>query len=94
MAGYLLGRALTAEAVAKGAYECVVYGGKLSGAMNCKHEVCMVVSRGVASFGSLLSSMVAGRSRVALRVSREIRREDLVPGLSLFGSLTMITLVG
>jgi len=35
----------------------------------------MVVSRGVVSLGSFLSSVVAGRSRVALRVSREVRRE-------------------
>ena len=90
----LLGRALTAEAFAKVAYEFVVYGGRLSGAMNCNHEVFMVVSRGVVSFGRFLSSKVVGRSRVALRVSKEVRREDLGPGLSPFGSLAMITLVG
>jgi hypothetical protein len=54
----------------------------------------MVVSRGVVSLGSFLSSEVAGRSRVALRVSREVRKEILGPGLSPFGSLTMITMVG
>ena len=55
----------------------------------------MVVSRGsVVSLGSFLSSEVAGRSRVALRVSKEVRRVVLEPGLSLFGSLAMITLVG
>ena len=62
--------------------------------MKCNHELCMVVSRGVVSFGSFLSSKVAGRSRVALRVSREVRSEDLGPGLSPFGSLAIITLVG
>jgi hypothetical protein len=34
------------------------------------------------------------RSRVALRVSREFRIEVLGPGLSPFGNLAMITLVG
>jgi hypothetical protein len=94
VAGRLLGRAVTAEAFAKVAYEFVVFGGRLSGAMNCSHEMCMMVSRGVVSFGSFLSCMVAGRSRVALRVSREVRMEDSGPGLSPFGSLAMITLVG
>ena len=54
----------------------------------------MVVSRGVGSLGSFLSSVQAGRRRVALRVSREARREVLGPGLSPLGSLAMITLVG
>ena len=94
VAGRLLGRELTAEAFAKVAYGFVVHGGRLSGAMNCSHEVCMVVSRGVVSFGSFLSSEIAGRSRVALRVSREVRRGVLGPGLSPFGSLAMVTLVG
>jgi hypothetical protein len=94
VAGRLLGRALTAEAFAKVAYEFVVYGGRLSGAMNYNHKVCMVVSRGVVSFGSFLSFEVAGRSRAAQRVSREVRREVLGPNLSSFGSLVMITLVG
>jgi hypothetical protein len=31
---------------------------------------------------------------VALRVSREVRRDVLGPGLSLFGNVAMITLVG
>jgi hypothetical protein len=39
----------------------------------------MVVSRGVVSLGSFLSSEVAGRIRVALRVSREVRRNVLGP---------------
>ncbi len=76
------------------AWEFVVYGGRLSGLMNCSHEVCMVVSRGVVSLGSFLSSVVAGRSRVALRADREVRRAVLGPGLSPFGSLAIITLVG
>ena len=68
-------------------------GGRLSDEINCFHEVCRVVSRGVLSVGIFLSSVVAG-SRVALRVSSEVRREVLGPGLSPFGSLVMITLVG
>ena len=62
--------------------------------MYCSHELCMVVSSGVVSLGSFLSSVVAGRSRVALRVSKEVRREVLGPGLSPFGSLAMMTLFG
>ena len=94
VAGRLLGRALVAEAFARVAYEFVVCGGRLSGVMNWSHEVCMVTSRGVVSFGSFLSSEVVGRSEVALRIFREVRREVLGPGLSPFGSLAMITLVG
>ncbi len=45
--------------------------------MNSVHEVCMVVSRGVMSLGSFLCSVVAGRSSVALRVSREVPRAVL-----------------
>ena len=62
--------------------------------MNFSHEACMVVSRGVVSLRSFLSFVFAGRSRVALRVSREVRREVLGLGLSPFGNMTMITLVG
>ena len=53
----------------------------------------MMVSIGVVSEGNFLSSVVIGRRRVALRVSREVQREVLGPGLSPFGNLTMITLV-
>ena len=60
----------------------------------CNHEMCMVVSSGVVSLGSFLSSVVAGRSRVALRVSKEVRMEVLGLGLSPLGSLAMMTLVG
>ena len=42
----------------------------------------MVVSRGVVSLGSFLCYVVASRSSVALRVSREVRREIL--GLVLY----------
>ena len=56
--------------------------------------MCIVVSRGVVPLGSFLNSEVAGRSRVALRVSREVQREVLGPGLSPFGSLAMMALVG
>ncbi len=69
-------------------------GGRLLGVINCFHEVYMVVSRGVLSEGNFLSSVDAERSRVAPRVSREVRREVLGPGLSPFGNLAMITLVG
>ena len=69
-------------------------GGELSDMMNGSYEVCMVVSRGVVSLGSFMTSVGDERSSVALRVSMEVRREDLVPGLSPFGSLAMITLVG
>ncbi len=62
--------------------------------MNFSHEACMLVSRGVVSLGSFLISVVTGRIKVALRVSREVRREVFGPGLSLFGNLAMITLVG
>jgi len=67
--------------------------GRLLVVINCFHEVCMVVSRGVLPEGSSLSSVDAGRSRVALRVSRKVQREVLGPGLSPFGNLAMITLV-
>ena len=64
------------------------------GVMNFSYEVCMVVGRGVVSLGSFLSFVSAARSKVALRVSREVRREVLGPDLSPFGSLAMITPVG
>ena len=70
-------------------------GRSLSGVMNCSHEACIVMSRGVVSLGSFPSSVVAGRSKqVILRVSREVRREVLGAGLSPSGNLAMITLVG
>ena len=68
--------------------------GKLSGFMNFIHDVCMVVNWGVVSLGSFLCSMVKGRSRVALRVSREVRRAVSGPVLSALGSLAMSTFVG
>jgi hypothetical protein len=54
----------------------------------------MVVSSGVVYLGSFLSSVVVGKSRVALRESREVWREVLGPVLSPLGSLAMMTLVG
>ncbi len=69
-------------------------GGRLSVVMNCFHEACMVLSRGVVSEGSFLNSVDAGRRRVALSVSMEVRREVLGPSLSPFGKMAMITLVG
>ena len=68
--------------------------GKLSGVMNCIHEVCMVVINGVVSLGSFLCFVVAGRSSVALRVSREVRSAVFGPVLSGCGSLAMSTFVG
>ena len=69
-------------------------GGRLSGVKNFSHETCMVVSRCVVSLGSFMSSVFAGRSKVTLGVSREVRREVLWFGLSPFGNLAMITLMG
>jgi len=69
VAGRLLGWALAAATFARVADEFVVCGGRLSDVMNGSHEVCMVVSRGMMSLGNFLSSEVAGRSRVALRIS-------------------------
>ena len=54
----------------------------------------MVVSRGLVSLGSFLCFVVAGRSSVALRMSKEVRRAVLGPVLSPFGSLAMSTFVG
>ena len=72
-----------------------MWGGRLSGVMNFSHETCMVVSRGVVSLDSFLSSVViVERSKVALMVPKEVRREVLGHGLSPFGNLAMITLVG
>ncbi len=62
--------------------------------INCFHEACMVVSRGVVSGGSILSSVDDGRRRVALSVSLEVRREVLGPGLSPLGYLARIAIVG
>ena len=64
-------------------------GGRLAGVMKCSHDVCMVVNRGVVSLCSFLSSVDARRSEVALRISMEVRREDLGPALSPFGSLAI-----
>ena len=71
-----------------------MYGGMLSGVMYFSQEACIMVCRGVVSLGNFLCSVVARRGRVALGVSREVRREVLGPGLSPFGNLAMITLVG
>ena len=54
----------------------------------------MVVCRGVVSEGNFESFVVAVRRRVALSVSREVRRAVLGSRLSPFGNLAMITLVG
>ncbi len=67
---------------------------RLSGLMNFIHDVCMVVSWGLVSLRSFLCSVLEGSSRVALRVSREVRRAVFGPVLSAFGSLAMDTFVG
>ncbi len=71
----------------------IVYGGRLSVRMCFSHEVCMVVSSGVVSLGSYPSSVVDGKSRVALIVSKEVWMEVLGSGLSPLDSLAMMTLV-
>ena len=76
------------------AWELVVCGGRLSVVMNFSQEACMVVSGGVVSLGNFLSSVFDGRSKVALRVYREVQREVLGPDLSPFGSLATIALLG
>ncbi len=67
--------------------------GRLSGVMNFIQEVWIVVSRDVVSLGSFLCSVVAGRSSVALRASREARRAGSGLVLSPLGSLAMSTVV-
>ena len=62
--------------------------------VNFSQELCMVVSRVAVSLGFFLCSVVAGRSSVALRVSMEVRRAALGPGLSPFDSQAMITFMG
>ena len=71
-----------------------MYWERLSGVMYFSHEACIVVCRGAVSLGNFVYSVIAGRSKVALRVSREVRREVLGPSLSSFGTLAIITLVG
>ena len=68
--------------------------GKVAVLMYFVHDVCMLVCWGVVSLGSFLCSVVEGRSRVALKVSREIRRAVFGPVLSAFGSLDSSTFVG
>ena len=68
--------------------------GRLSCGMYLVNEVCMVVSRGVVSLGNFLCPVVAGRSSVARRVSREVWRAILGHGLSPLGSLAMSAFVG
>jgi hypothetical protein len=92
VAGRLFG--LTSAVFIRLAYEYGLCEGRLSGVMNFIQEVCIVVHMGVVSLGSFLCSVVAGRSRVALRVSREVRRAVLGPVVSPFGSLAMSTFVG
>ncbi len=69
-------------------------GGRLSGVIKFCHEACMVVSRDMVSLGNFLSCVVVGRRKVALRISREVRREVLGPDLSPFVNLAIIMLVG
>ena len=94
VAGRLFGVMLAVAALIKLAYEFGLCASKLSGVMNFIQEVCMVVSRSVVSLGIFLCSVVAGRSSVALRVSRKVRRAVLAPVLSPIGSLAISTFVG
>ena len=72
----------------------VVCGDRYAVGICWDHDVCMVVVRGEASFGSFRCSVVEGRSKVARRVSMEVLREILLPGLSPLGRRAIITLVG
>ena len=63
--------------------------GRFSGVMSLIQEVFIVVSGGVVSLGNFLCLVVAGRSSVALRVSREVRRVVWGHVLSPLGSLAM-----
>ncbi len=63
-------------------------GGGFSGFMHC--EGCMMVNRRVVSLGSFMSSEATGRSRMALRESRDVRKDVLGLVLSPSGSLAMI----
>ena len=92
VAGRLVG--LPFAVFIKMAYEFGLCEGRSSGAMNFIQEERIVVSRGVVSLGSFLCSVVAGRSSVALWVSREVRRAVFGPVLSAFGSLAMRAFVG
>ena len=55
---------------------------------------CIRAAFEALAFGSFLCSVVAGRRRVALRVSMAVRSVVFGPGLSPLGSLASITLVG
>ena len=68
--------------------------GKVTVLMYFVHDVCMLVCWGVVSLGSFLCSVVEGRSSVALKLSREVRRAVLGPVLSAFESLDRNTSVG
>ena len=58
------------------------------------HEGCIIVEVGAGSLGSLLCSVSASRSRVALRVFIAICRCSLGLVLIPLGHLAMTTLVG
>jgi hypothetical protein len=92
VAGRLFG--LTFAVFIRLACEFSLCEGRLSAVMNVIQEVCIVALMGVVSLGSFMCSVVVGRSNVALRVSREVRRAVLGPVLSPFGSLAMSTFVG
>jgi len=76
------------------AYEFGLCEGRLSDVMKFVQDVCIEVHMGVVSLGSFLFYLVAGRSKVALTVTREVRRAVLGPVLSPFGSLATNTFVG
>ena len=68
--------------------------GRVAVVMYFVHDVCMVVCWGVVSLGSFMCSVVEARSRVALKVSKEVRRAVFGPVLSALGSLYRSTSVG
>ena len=94
VAGRLFGLFVVVEAVMRVAYELGLYVGRVAGLMYLVHVACIVVCWGVVSLGSFLCSVVVGRSRVALSVSREVLRAVFGPVLSAFGSLARSTSVG
>ena len=94
VAGRLFGFVLVVEAFIRLAYELGLCGGRVSVLRYFIHDVCMLVFWGVVSLGSFLCSVVEGRSRLALKVSREARRAVFGPVVSAFGSLAMSTFVG
>ena len=68
--------------------------GRSSGLMYGNRVWCKIVERGVESLGNFMSSLLAGRMRMAPKGSIAVRKCSFVPVLSLLGSLVVMTLVG